>query len=230
MSRPLCHERLMQGGECKIVAGAVTVPFFPYPAERVFPHWIFQKWAFCISSMKNIRLISFGVGALAVCLCGATTGRAGSQDSTGSSANQGTVSEYSNPATSGSVSRSTAAENATVNSPATAQVGSSANQGTVSEYGNPATSNQATSRTLAAQDLPQPVKSTVHRYTDDNSIHTIKEETKKGQTAYKIKLNRPSGSLFHPTLIVAADGSVLSESHMGNITEKDMGTGALSNR
>jgi hypothetical protein len=69
-----------------------------------------------------------------------------------------------------------------VNSLAAAQIGSSANQGTVSEYGNP-----ATSRTLAAQDLPQPVKSTVHRYTDENSIHTIKGKRKKARR--RIRLN-----------------------------------------
>lgn len=104
------------------------------------------------------------------------------------------------------------------NAQPTTSANSATTQGTTDQSGNPSMAT-ASSATLSFQDLPQAVQNTVRGQIGDQQIREVKQETKDGQTAFKIELVQRAGWLFHPTLIVAANGAILKESHMAKVNE-----------
>ncbi|HWD18750.1 MAG TPA: hypothetical protein VHB20_05680 [Verrucomicrobiae bacterium] len=67
---------------------------------------------------------------------------------------------------------------------------------------------------LSFDQLPASVQSTIRNQIGDQQITKIKQETKDGQTAYKIEFQRKDWYSMRPTITVAADGSILKESHL----------------
>jgi hypothetical protein len=67
--------------------------------------------------------------------------------------------------------------------------------------------------------LPQAAQITIRNQIGDDQIVKIKEVSKDGQTAYRVELQRKDWHSERPTLVVAADGSILKESHMRTINE-----------
>jgi len=152
--------------------------------------------------MKNIRLISFGTAIGVLAIWSSILPARGADPSGGG-----------------------------VNAPPpyTATVGASANQGTLDQNGSPAMSGQTPS-SLTFRDLPQAVQSAVRGQIGDQQIRAIKTETNEGETEYKIQLERRSGSLFRPMLLVAANGLILKESHMGKTIHEAAGAEAPPDR
>ena len=62
--------------------------------------------------------------------------------------------------------------------------------------------------------LPQAAQVTIRNQIGDDQIVKIKQETRDGQTAYRVELQRKDWHSERPTLVVAADGSILKERHM----------------
>ena len=67
--------------------------------------------------------------------------------------------------------------------------------------------------------LPQAAQITVRNQIGDDQIVKIKEVTRDGQTAYRVELQRKDWHSERPALVVAADGSILKESHLKTIDE-----------
>jgi len=67
--------------------------------------------------------------------------------------------------------------------------------------------------------LPQAAQNAVRQQIGNQDIDKIKQETKQGQVAYKVELQKNDWYTMRPTLTVAADGSILGESHLKGITE-----------
>jgi hypothetical protein len=67
---------------------------------------------------------------------------------------------------------------------------------------------------LALEQLPAAAQTTIRNQVGDQQIVSIRPETKDGETAYKVELQKKSWHAMKPSLIVAADGSLLKESHM----------------
>lgn len=73
--------------------------------------------------------------------------------------------------------------------------------------------NKETSTTAMTLDqLPQAAQTTVRNEVGDTQIYSIKQESKDGQTAYKVEVDRRGFYPMRPSLIVAQDGSILKES------------------
>lgn len=77
---------------------------------------------------------------------------------------------------------------------------------------------------VALDQLPPKVQATVRGQAGADQIHQIKAETKDGQTVYCVEFNRSSAWRMRPELIVAADGSIVKEKHMGNIVNEAAGS------
>jgi len=67
--------------------------------------------------------------------------------------------------------------------------------------------------------LPQAAQTTIRNQIGDQQIAKIREETKDGQTAYKVELQKKNWHSARPDLIVSADGSIIKESHMEKVNE-----------
>ena len=63
--------------------------------------------------------------------------------------------------------------------------------------------------------LPQPVQAAIRQEAQNVPIDKIIRETKRGDTVYKVELKRGDGRVFHGSIVIAADGTVLKESHLG---------------
>ncbi|HZM03212.1 MAG TPA: hypothetical protein VFC44_09325 [Candidatus Saccharimonadales bacterium] len=68
------------------------------------------------------------------------------------------------------------------------------------------------SSAMTINQLPPAAQTTVRNEIGSQPISCIKQETKDGQTAYKVELQRQGMSPMHESLVVAADGSILKES------------------
>jgi hypothetical protein len=90
------------------------------------------------------------------------------------------------------------------------------NQGTYSPPGSPG--NEVKSE-LSLDQLPQAAQTTIRNQIGNESIAKIKQETKDGQTAYRVELQRQDWYGARPSLLVAEDGAILKESHMQKINE-----------
>ena len=67
--------------------------------------------------------------------------------------------------------------------------------------------------------LPTAAQQTIRNTIGDQQIAKIRQETKDGQTAYKVELQKKGFFAMRPDLIVAADGSIIKESHMEKVNE-----------
>ena len=67
--------------------------------------------------------------------------------------------------------------------------------------------------------LPQPSQTTIRNQIGNVQIENIKQETKDGEVVYRVELQRKNWHSGRPNLVVAADGSLLKESHMKTINE-----------
>jgi hypothetical protein len=90
------------------------------------------------------------------------------------------------------------------------------NEGAYNPPGTPGTEHR---HVLSIADLPQPAQTTIRNQIGAEPIAKIKQESKDGQTSYRVELPRPHWYSERPSLLVAGDGSLLKESHMKNINE-----------
>lgn len=162
---------------------------------------------------KTILLVSLATAAGVIVGCSSSSRESSSYDN--SNPAPGT-SYNSNPTSAGS-SSDTAAYN---NGNAAGANQTAANDTTPSS----ATPEKSGFLGMGGKDvtidqLPQAAQTTIRNQIGDQQIAKIREETKDGQTAYKVELQKKNWHSMRPDLIVAADGSILKESHMEKVNE-----------
>jgi hypothetical protein len=67
---------------------------------------------------------------------------------------------------------------------------------------------------LTLDQLPPAAQATIRQQARDRIIFRIRRESRDGKNVYKVELKRQGWDLFHGTLIVAADGTVVKEAHI----------------
>lgn len=65
---------------------------------------------------------------------------------------------------------------------------------------------------LTLDQLPRAAQSSIRNEIGSKQISSITEESKNGETAYKVEVQRPDFYSMRPSLIVGSDGAVLKES------------------
>jgi len=67
---------------------------------------------------------------------------------------------------------------------------------------------------LTLDQLPQPAQIAILQTIAGEPIERIKQENRDGQTVYRVEMQRTDWHSPHPTLLVAADGTFIRESHL----------------
>jgi hypothetical protein len=167
---------------------------------------------------KTILLVSLATAAGVMVGCSTS-----SKESSDSNSNPAPGTSYNSNPTSGGANSDT-----TYNGASGSQAGASqsASDQTASSQTASSSSSSGSSgflgmggKDVTFDQLPQAAQTTIRNQIGDQQVAKIREETKDGQTAYKIELQKKNWHSLRPDLIVAADGSIIKESHMEKVNE-----------
>lgn len=172
---------------------------------------------------KIIQLVSLAAAAGVIVGCSSENGRSSSYNGNNPSAASDTSTasasgQNMNYANGGTITSSSGNTMATGNEGTGYQLNNPADQAAANV--NHAEAEGHFSHTkLTIDQLPQAAQTTIRGQIGDQQVTSITEETKDGQTCYKVELPRKSWFSLRPQLTVGADGSLVAESHMKNIYE-----------
>ena len=153
--------------------------------------------------MKTIQLISMVAAAGLIAGCSSTGSQSGNYTTT------------PNPPNGPSVDMSRNTDGTAGNS------AYNFNQGSYNPPGAPGNEGKSdeAKTDVTIDQLPQAAQQSIRNQVGDQQIAKIKQETKDGQTAYRVELQRKDWYSMRPSLLVAADGAILKESHLQKINE-----------